>query len=381
MTQTSNLNSNVTNESEEREDYFEYFFDKPGSEPGTLCIEEDAVPSQLILTNYDEKQVAKKVNISPNELPHYITSADSLWLDIQGLGTEKTLKQIGEIFNFHPLLLEDIVNVPQRPKVEYYDDQLVIIFNLVTSNPEEDGFSFEQISLILGENYLLTFQEGHNKDYFDFIRTRLEKDKGKIRSLGVDYLTYLLLDVMIDSFFPVLEEYSERIEKLEDEAIISPNRKTLPKIYKLRRELLALRRAIWPQQSVITTLMRSSSNFMGSKVEVYLRDCYDHIIQLLDIIESYRELSSSLMDVYLSSISNQTNEIMKILTIISSIFVPLTFIVGIYGMNFEYMPELSTKWGYFICLGVLAMIGFSSLFFFWKRGWLKRFDVVEEQIE
>lgn len=381
MTQFPNFDSNFIEEEEEKDDYFEYFFDQPGSEPGTLWIEEDATPSQLILIDYDPQYVVKKVNLNPSHLQPYLTSQSVSWLDIQGLGTESILKQVGSIFKLHPLLLEDVVNVPQRPKVQDYNDQLIIIVRLVQLKPKEEGFSSEQISLVLGKNYLLTFQEESHHDSFDPVRDRLRKNKGKIRSSGVDYLTYLLLDTIIDNFFPVLEEYGERIEELENEVILNPDSKTLEKIYNLRRELLALRRTIWPQQSVITTLMRSGSNLISSDIEIYFRDCYDHVIQLLDILESYRELSSSLMDVYLSSMSNKMNEVMKVLTIISSVFVPLTFIAGIYGMNFEYMPELSWKWGYFVCLGTMAIIGLGSMFFFWRSGWLQRFDLVDQDAE
>ncbi|AFZ42262.1 magnesium and cobalt transport protein CorA [Halothece sp. PCC 7418] len=373
MTQFPSFNPDFLEDDKDKEDYFDFFFDLPGSEPGTLWIEEDAAPSQLILIDYDAKYAVRKVNIDPLKCEHYLASESASWLDIQGLGSEDILKQIGQIFKLHPLLLEDVVNVPQRPKVEDYNEQLIIIVHLVQPKPEEDGFYSEQVSFVLGKKYLLTFQEEPNHDCFNPVRARLKNNKGKIRTSGVDYLTYLLLDTIIDSFFPVLEDYGERIEQLEDEVVFNPNRRTLEKIYKVRRELLALRRAIWPQQSVITTLMRSGSNLISSDVEIYFRDCYDHVIQLLDIVESYRELSSSLMDVYLSSMSNKMNEVMKVLTIISSIFIPLSFIAGVYGMNFQYMPELEWKWGYYICLGVMGAIALSLIIFFWRNGWLERF--------
>lgn len=381
MTKFPNINPNLADDNDEKEDYFDYFFDLPGSEPGTLWIEEDALPSQLILIDYDTKHAVRKVNIDPLKCEHYLASESASWLDIQGLGSEDILKQIGQIFKLHPLLLEDVVNVPQRPKVEDYNEQLIIIVHLVQPKPEEDGFYSEQVSFVLGKNYLLTFQEEPNHDCFNPVRDRLKNNKGKIRQSGVDYLTYLLLDTIIDSFFPVLEDYGERIEELENEVVFNPNHRTLEKIYKIRRELLALRRAIWPQQSVITTLMRSGSKLMSSDVEIYFRDCYDHVIQLLDIVESYRELSSSLMDVYLSSMSNKMNEVMKVLTIISSIFIPLSFIAGVYGMNFEYMPELSWKWGYYLCLGVMAAIALGLILFFWRSGWLQRFYPVDPTAE
>jgi len=381
MTQFPSFNPDFLEDSEDKEDYFDFFFDQPGSEPGTLWIEEDAAPSQLVLIDYDAKHAVRRVNIDPLKCEHYLASESASWLDIQGLGSENILKQIGQIFKLHPLLLEDVVNVPQRPKVQDYNEQLIIIIHLVQPKPKEDGFYSEQVSFVLGKKYLLTFQEEPNHDCFNPVRDRLKNNKGKIRTSGVDYLTYLLLDTIIDSFFPVLEDYGERIESLENEVVFNPDHHTLEKIYKIRRELLALRRAIWPQQSVITTLMRSGSNLISSDVEIYFRDCYDHVIQLLDIVESYRELSSSLMDVYLSSMSNKMSEVMKVLTIISSIFIPLSFIAGVYGMNFEYMPELTWKWGYFVCLSVMGTVALGLIIFFWRSGWLKRFYPVNTSDE
>jgi len=376
MTQFPDFDSNSIDEQDNQETYFDYFFDLPGSEPGTLWIEENATPSQLSLIDYDAQHAIIKNHISPSQCKPYLASNSSSWLDIQGLGSERTLKQIGTLLKLHPLLLEDVVNVPQRSKVEDYNEQLIVIVHLVQSKPNEYGFDSEQISFVLGKQYLLTFQEELDNDCFHPVRERLKNNKGKIRTSGVDYLTYLLLDTIIDSFFPVLEDYGERIAELENEVVFNPSHRTLEKIYKIRRELLTLRRKIWPQQSVITTLMRSGSDLISSDVEIYFRDCYDHVIQLLDIVESYRELSSSLMDVYLSSMSNQMNEIMKFLTIISSIFIPLSFIAGVYGMNFEYMPELSWKWGYFITLAVMAMVALGLIIFFWRSGWLKRFSPI-----
>lgn len=381
MTKFPNSKPNLFQDNEDKKDYFDYFFDLPGSEPGTLWIEEDAIPSQLILIDYSSKHAVRQVNIDPAKCEHYLGSESASWLDIQGLGSEPILKQIGQIFKLHPLLLEDVVNVPQRPKVEDYNEQLIVIVHLVEPTPDEAGFYSEQVSFVLGKKYLLTFQQQPNHDCFDPVRDRLKNNKGKVRTSGVDYLTYLLLDTIIDSFFPVLEDYGERIENLEDEVVFNPTRHTLSKIYKVRRELLALRRIIWPQQSVITTLMRSGSNLISADVEIYFRDCYDHVIQLLDLVESYRELSSSLMDVYLSSMSNKMNEVMKVLTIVSTIFVPLTFIAGIYGMNFEYMPELTWKWSYFIVLGVMGTIAIALMTFFWRSGWLKRFYAVNPSAE
>ena len=368
----------LNNLAQEEEDYFEYFFDQPGSEPGTLRINPDAEPSLIVLIEYNPEQAIRKVNITPQECLNYRDENSVSWVDILGLGSEDVLKQLGEIFNLHPLLLEDVVNVPQRPKVEDYNEQLIIIVQMVLPKENEEGFYSEQVSFVLGKHYLLTFQEEPARDCFNHVRERLRSGKGKVRQLGADYLAYTLLDSIIDGFFPVLEDYGERIEALEDEVVINPSRRTLEKIYDVRRELLALRRAIWPQRNAINTLIRDKNQLVSSEVQIYFRDCYDHIIQLLDIVETYRELSSGLMDVYMSSVSNKMNEVMKVLTVISTIFIPLSFLAGVYGMNFSYMPELSYKSSYFIFWGVIIIISTSLVSLFWRQGWFENFYQIKD---
>ena len=368
----------LNNLAQEEEDYFEYFFDQPGSEPGTLRINPDAEPSLIVLIEYNPEQAIRKVNITPQECLNYRDENSVSWVDILGLGSEDVLKQLGEIFNLHPLLLEDVVNVPQRPKVEDYNEQLIIIVQMVLPKENEEGFYSEQVSFVLGKHYLLTFQEEPARDCFNHVRERLRSGKGKVRQLGADYLAYTLLDSIIDGFFPVLEDYGERIEALEDEVVINPSRRTLEKIYDVRRELLALRRAIWPQRNAVNTLIRDKNQFVSSEVQIYFRDCYDHIIQLLDIVETYRELSSGLMDVYMSSVSNKMNEVMKVLTVISTIFIPLSFLAGVYGMNFSYMPELSYKSSYFIFWGVIIIISTSLFSLFWRQGWFENFYQIKD---
>lgn len=357
---------------EEEEDYFDYYYDEPGSEPGTLNIEPDAVPSRIILIDYDSDHAIRKVDLTPNGLRSYLGSNTVSWMDIQGLGSETILKQVGEIFKLHPLLLEDVVNTPQRPKVEDYNQQLVIIAQMIQANSNEMGFESEQVGFVLGHNYLLTFQEDE-EDCFESVRYRIKENQGKVRQKGADYLLYLLLDALIDHYFPVLEDYGDRIENLEDKLVTHPHHKYLEEVYSVRRELLSLRRAIWPLRNVTDSLIRGHYPIISDEVSFYLRDCYDHVVQLLDIVETYRELASSLMDVYLSSMSNRTNEIMQFLTVISTIFIPLTFIAGVYGMNFKYMPELDWKWGYFICLTLMASIAIALLYFFHRQGWFNHF--------
>jgi magnesium transporter len=373
----------LVSSSDDDESYVDYFYDEPGSMPGTLAIEADAPPSVIVLIDYNENQATRlQVDLPEECAPHLDTESVS-WVDVQGLGSEDVLKRIGKVFNLHPLVLEDIVNVPQRPKVEEYDDQILIVSRMVMLEPVGKGFLSEQVSFILGRHYLLTVQEEPEHDSFSFVRERIRSNKGLIRKQGADYLAYALLDSIIDGFFPVLEAYGERLEDLENEVVEKPTRKTLEKIHTLKRELLTLRRSIWPQRDAINLLIRDSNNLISAEVRVYLRDCYDHAVQVIDMVETYRELASSLMDVYLSSVSNRMNEIMKTLTVISAIFIPLTFVAGIYGMNFNTemspwnMPELNWYWGYPACLALMVAIAGVLVFFFWRRGWFDNISAVK----
>ncbi|QIR38554.1 magnesium/cobalt transporter CorA [Tolypothrix sp. PCC 7910] len=361
-----------------KESFMRDFFHQPGNVPGTLVIDENAYYPEIILIDYNLNNYTKQEISTPEECIPFLDGNSVSWVDVRGLGNIDILQRVGQVFDLHPLVLEDVVNMAERPKTEEYEDQLLIIARMVVPRENAFGFYSEQVSLVLGKTYLLTVQEEPEHDCFDAVRSRIEKSKGIIRKSGADYLTYALLDAIIDGFFPVLERYGEQIEDLEEEVITKPTQKTLQKIYKIKRELLQLRRAIWPQRDVISSLMRDSGENISDEVRIYLRDCYDHAVQVIDMVETYRELTSGLMDVYLSAVSNKMNEIMKILTVVSSIFIPLTFVAGIYGMNFNTekspynMPELNWYWGYPLCLAVMAAIAGGLLFFFWRRGWLER---------
>lgn len=373
------VNNRPDTDGDEEEDYFDYFYDEPGSEPGTLIIEPDAKPSRIILIDYDEDNAIRKVDITPNACAPYIGTNTVSWMDIQGLGSETVLKQVGEIFNLHPLLLEDVVNVPQRPKLEDYNNQLLVISQMVRLKEDESGFDTEQVSFVLGKRYLLSFQEEELQDCFEIVRDRIRTSQGRVRKSGADYLTYLLLDTIIDGYFPVVEHYEDRIEALEDMIISDPDRDTMQEIYDVRRELLALRRLIWPMRNVLHLLMRDHHGIVSDEVQIYFRDSYDHVIQILEIIEAYRELAASLMDVYMSTMGNKLNEIMKFLTVISTIFIPLTFIVGVYGMNFENMPELKGEWSYFMVWLVMLAVAGGLIFYFWRKGWFKPIYSLKEE--
>ena len=356
----------------------EYFNELPGTVPGTLNVTTPYPNPQLVLIDYSETSAMRVSLTSPEECAPYLDEVSVSWLDVQGLGDIELLQRLGKVFQLHPLILEDIVNVPQRPKVESYGDQLVIIIQMVTFVPELERHFTEQISFILGKHYLLTVQEEPEHDCFELIRSRIQLDKGVIRSMGSDYLAYALLDAIVDGLFFVLEAYGEQLEALEDSVVSKPSQQTLQQVYQMKRKMSHLRHLIWLQRETLSSLLKEHSGFFSREMGIYLQDCYDHVVQMLDIVESYRETCAALMDVYLSSASNRMNEVMKTLTVISTIFIPLTFIAGIYGMNFNpeaspfNMPELNAYWGYPLVLAAMLAIALGLIFFFWRRGWFKR---------
>ncbi|MBO9998348.1 MAG: magnesium/cobalt transporter CorA [Cyanobacteria bacterium SID2] len=364
----------------------DYFHERPGSVPGTLIFDENTSPAQLALFDWDGMETQTFEDIEPEACTPYLESDSVSWIDVRGLGDGQFWQQMGKVFDLHPLLLEDLVNTPQRPKVEEYDDRLVIISRLVVPRDNKPGFDSQQIGFVLTANYLLTVRERLDldlRDSFEPVRERLRANK--LGRCSVDYLAYTLIDAAIDGFFPVLEQYGERLAHLEEEVVAEPTPHTLQKIYQLRRELLELRRAIWPQRSVVNLLSRTGNDpIVSTDVRLYLRHCYDHVLQVLEMVETYRELASGLMDVYLSAVSNKTNEVMKVLTVISTIFIPLTFLVGVYGMNFNpesspwNMPELNWYWGYPVFWAVTLVIAMGSAIFFWRRGWFETTSGFEE---
>jgi magnesium transporter len=368
--------ANIINKKKINQLFDREYYHEPGTIPGTIIIDENAEQPNIFLVDYNQSNLIQKSIIHPEECSNYLDTESVSWVDVQGLGNKNIIHRLGQAFDLHPLILEDVVNMVERPKIEDYEDQLVIIARMVAPNINNGSFYIEQVSLVLGKHYVLTIQEEPEHDCFDGVRMRIDKGKGIIRRQGSDYLAYSLLDAIIDGFFPVLEMYGERIEELEEEVIVNPTSQTLQKIYQVRRELLKLRRAIWPQRDAINSLIRDGSELISEEVRIYLRDCYDHTVQVMDIVETYRELASGLMDVYLSAVSNKMNEIMKLLTVVSSIFIPLTFVAGIYGMNFNTekspynMPELNWYLGYPLCLSLMGVIAGGLIFFFWRRGWL-----------
>jgi magnesium transporter len=336
-----------------------------GARPGTLVINAHAQKPTVRVIQYTPDQVREHEVADTDQLRELLQDGAVTWIDVQGLGDEKIMRSLGDIFGLHPLALEDVVNVPQRPKIERFEKHTLCITRMAL--PREKGVEPEQVSLFVGPNYVLTFQERRG-DVFDPIRNRVRQGGPILRSSGPSYLAYALLDAVIDGYYPILEMFGEKLEALEDEIVANPRPAVLHEIHQAKRDLLALRRAMWPQREAINALIRDENPLITDTVRVYLRDCYDHCVQIMDAIETYRELAAGLMDVYLSSVGNRQNEVMKVLTIIASIFIPLTFMAGIYGMNFENMPELHAAWGYPMLLAAMIVVVVAMIIYFRHKG-------------
>lgn len=344
---------------------------KSGLPPGSLVHigEERAEEVSITVMDYDEGSFIEKVLKTSDECLVFRNKPTVTWINVDGLNQVDVIRKMGECYGFHPLVLEDILNTNQRPKLEDYGDYDYIVVKMLHSEKITEVVP-EQISFILGSNFVFSFQEGIKGDVFDPIRQRIRTGKGRIRSMGADYLMYSLIDAIVDNYFVVLEEVGEQIERLEEEVEINPQRRTLNSIHQLKREMIFLRKAVWPLREVAAALERGESPLIKDTTRVYMRDIYDHIIQVMDIIETYRDMLSGMFDIYLSSISNRLNEVMKFLTVIGTIFLPLTFIVGLYGMNFQNMPELKWEWGYYAVLVLMGVITFAMMIFFRKKKWL-----------
>jgi magnesium transporter len=295
-------------------------------------------------------------------------AGEVIWINVEGLADSQLIERLGELFELHPLSLEDVVHSHHRAKTEDYDHYLFVVARMVTSGVR---LATEQISMFLGRDFVLTLQDGAPGDCLDAVRQRLERGHGQMRRNGADYLAYAILDAVIDSYFPVVEDYGERLDEL-DEQLMGPGRyDAISQVHQLRSELLMLRRLIWPHREAVNSLLRQTHDFVSEETRVYLRDSYDHTIQLIDVVEVYREMCSDLRDYYLSILSNRANEIMKVLTIIATIFIPLSFIASVYGMNFRYMPELNWRYGYPAALGLMGVVGAGLVFYIWRHGWLR----------
>ncbi|MEZ5668766.1 MAG: magnesium/cobalt transporter CorA [Alphaproteobacteria bacterium] len=347
----------------------------PGAAPGTLVADPEAAPTRVSALSYNAEGLHEQTSCKPADIARLRRPGHVLWVNIDGLADIALIEEVGRVFGLHQLSLEDVVNVHQRPKTETFDDHSFVIVRMLHRDGwPERGIETEQISLFIGEGFLLTFQEQPG-DCFDPVRDRLRRGKGRLRQMGADYLAYALIDAVIDGYFPALEEIGEAVETLEDEVIAQPEPDQVDRLHRIKRELLTLRRAIWPTREMVNALIRDDSAHIGQTTRLYLRDCYDHAIQLMDIVETYREIAASLLDVYLSSLSARMNEIMKVLTIIATIFIPLSFLAGLWGMNFDTaspwnMPELKWAIGYPVALVVMLAVGVGLLAWFWRKGWI-----------
>jgi magnesium transporter len=345
---------------------------KAGLPPGTPVHigERQSEKTRITLFNYNEQTAEEKEIIQAKECVFFKNNSTVTWINVTGLHQVEVLEELNGCFKLHPLVLEDILNTDQRPKMEDYGDYLYIVLKaLVLGKVRGEEVESEQISLILGANFVLSFQEKENP-LFSPIRDRLRNNKGRLRKTGADYLVHAILDAIIDQYFVVLEKLGERVEFLEEEVVTNPRPATLQATHQLKREMIFLRKAVWPLREVIGSLSREESSLIKESTLVYLRDIYDHTIQVIDNIETFRDMLSGVMDIYLSSISNRMNEVMKVLTIIATIFIPLTFIVGLYGMNFKYMPELEWPWGYPLVLALMLAVAVFMLIYFRRKKWI-----------
>lgn len=349
---------------------------KAGLPPGTMIHlgERKSETVRITLIDYDETNYRREEVSDIEKCFGLKTTSTVTWINIDGLHDTALIEKIGEHFGLHPLVIEDIVSTGQRPKFEDHDDYLFVVFRMLTYDRKKHAVESEQVSLILGRNFVLSFQERVG-DVFEQIRERIKSDKGRVRRMGCDYLVYCLLDATVDNYFGVMEQLGERIEALEQKLVTEPNEKTLKEIHSLRSEMLYLRKSVWPLREVVNKLEKSESDLVSEGVEIYFRDVYDHTIQIMDTVESMRDMVSAMLDIYLSSLSNRMNAVMKVLTIIATIFMPLTFLSGIYGMNFKYMPEIEWRLAYplsypigFWALILLAIGG--MLLFFRHKKWL-----------
>lgn len=344
---------------------------KAGLPPGTLVHlgPQKEGPIKITLFDYDANSFIEQDIHDVQECYPFRDKPSVTWINVDGVHKSEVIEDLGKNFVLHPLVVEDIVYTNQRPKMEDYGDYLYIVLKMLHKSRQGEGFVAEQVSLIVGNNFVISFQESADGDVFDPIRQQIRTGKGRMRKMGADYLAYTLIDTVIDYYFVVLETMGEKIESLEGETVTNPNQKTLRNIHVLKRDMLFLRRAVWPLREVITGLGRSPG-LISDSIALYLRDAYDHTIQIMDNIENYREMLSGMLDIYLSSINNRLNEIIKVLTIITTIFMPLSVITGLYGMNFKFIPGSDTPNGFYEVIGLMLFIVLLMLLYFKRKKWI-----------
>ncbi|MGB2661047.1 MAG: magnesium/cobalt transporter CorA [Candidatus Omnitrophota bacterium] len=342
-----------------------------GLVPGTLVhIGEKKTESvKITVFDYDAERFQEKVADKAEDIFPFKDTPTVTWVNIDGVHETSVIEKIGKHFELHPLVQEDIVNTGQRPKLEDFEKYIFVSLKMLYYDKKQEGIIIEQVSLVIGSNFVISFQEQEG-DVFNPIRERIRQAKGRIRKMGSDYLAYALIDSIVDNYFSILEKFGEDMEKAEEDLAVNPQPEVLNVIHKLKRDAILLRKSVWPLREIISGLQRGESSLIKENTSIYFRDVYDHTIQVVDTIEAFRDMVSGLLDIYLSSMSNKMNEIMKVLTIFAAIFIPLTFFAGIYGMNFKYMPELEWHYGYFMVLGFMGIVGISLLFYFKRKKWM-----------
>ncbi|MCB9878007.1 MAG: magnesium/cobalt transporter CorA [Planctomycetes bacterium] len=340
-----------------------------GSAPGILTVDPDALASKVHVIGFGPMELLEESACDLRRLSELRQRHAVVWIQVRGLGDVELLRRLGEMFELHRLALADVANVQQRAKVEDYGPHEFVVARQVSPAPDQDT---EQFAMFVGKGFVLSFQE-RAEDCFEMVRRRLFDAQGMMRQRGSDYLAYALLDSVVDSYFPLLEQVSDRLQSIEDElldVVESQSKRVLGELHECRRVLASLRRALWPLREATGALLRGESQHFSADVRPYLRDVHDHVVQQLDLLENHRELVSSLLELHLSLVNQRLNEVMKVLTIIATIFIPLTFIVGLYGMNFDWMPETKVWWGYPVCLTVMAVMAAFMVRWFRRRGWL-----------
>lgn len=344
---------------------------KAGLPPESLVHvgERKSEQAEITVVDYDPHHLVERVVHSVDECRPFRDTPTVTWINVAGIHDIEVLRALGDCYRIHPLVMEDILNTHERPKLEEFDSYLFVVLKSLTVDRETLQIQAEQISLIVGPNFVISFEEAP-AGVFAAVRDRIRNERGRIRQGGPDYLAYCLLDAIVDNYFLVLDELAEEIEEVEDELLSNPSREMLHRVHRLKRELIFLRKSVWPLREVLAVLERADTGLIRAPTVIYLRDVYDHTIQIVDTIESLRDIVSGMHDTYLSSVSNRLNEVMKVLTIWATIFIPLTFLVGVYGMNFRYFPELEWRWSYPVLWLFMLSAAFSMLAFFRRRRWL-----------
>ncbi len=344
---------------------------KTGLPPGSPVYVGDKIPkgTRIRVIDYDEDKFEQKEVNHIKDILKYKDSNTITWINFDGIHNPELMEMVGREFGLHPLVVEDILNTDQRAKIDDYDDYIYLVLRMFYNIRGIEEIHSEQISIIIGKKFVLSFQESEG-DIFDILRDRLKYNKGKVRKMGSDYLAYCLVDLIVDNYFSIVEKIGEDVESIEDMLAEDPDPDTLQRIHGIKQRMIFLRKSVWPLREAVSKFQRFENNLLSQETKLYMRDVYDHTIQIIDAIESYRDTTSSMIDIYLSSISYKMNEIMKVLTIISTIFIPLTFIAGVYGTNFHYFPEITWKYGYFGMWGVMAVIAVFMLYYFRKKKWI-----------